>query len=86
MLDDYAATSNVAAYTARVQEVVGLFIEHGIEVEAARGMLSTPRWAMEQALVTLDKNYGGVEPYLLGPGGMSPRTLHEIRRTLIEEG
>ncbi|MCW2893529.1 MAG: hypothetical protein JWO75_3018 [Actinomycetia bacterium] len=45
--------------------------------------MSTPRWAMAQALRELDQAHGGIRQYLLGPGGMSPQTLSALRANLV---
>ena len=42
--------------------------------------MSTPRWAMDQALRELDQAHGGIRRYLLGPGGMSPQTVGAVAR------
>ena len=44
--------------------------------------MSTPRWAMEQALRELDEAYGGIGRYLPGPGGMTPQALDALRASL----
>jgi protein-tyrosine phosphatase len=80
VLDDYELTSE--CYAARVPEVVEAFAALGIPRPAGEGLLSTPRWAMAQALQELDRAYDGIEPYLLGPGGMPPATLHALRASL----
>ena len=51
--------------------------------EAAVGILSTPRWAMENALDRLDSAYGGIETYLCGLGGMDQRTIESLRSRLL---
>ena len=45
--------------------------------------MSTPRWAMAQALRELDQEHGGIQHYLLGPGGMTPQTLNALRANLV---
>lgn len=81
VLDDYELTSGYQASRVPrvIEEVTGL----GIGRPAAEGLMSTPRWAMEQALREVDTTYGGVEEYLLGPAGLSPRTLTALRASLV---
>jgi hypothetical protein len=47
-------------------------------------MLSTPRWAMEEALTWVDDSRGGVVAYLLGPAGLSTQTLGRLERLLVD--
>jgi Tyrosine phosphatase family len=44
--------------------------------------MSTPRWAMEQALRELDQAYGGIKRYLLGAAGLTPQALDALRASL----
>jgi protein-tyrosine phosphatase len=80
VLDDYELTSQ--CHAARVPEVVEEFAVLGIARPAGEGLMSTPRWAMAQALQELDRAYDGIERYLLGPGGMPPAALHALRASL----
>ena len=49
----------------------------------AEALMSTPRWAMAQALWELDQAHGGIRQYLLGPGGMAPETLSALRANFV---
>ena len=80
VLDDYELTSHCQA--ARVPEVVEILARLGIGRPAARALISTPRWTMDQALRELDEKHGGIREYLLGPGGMTPQALHALRAHL----
>jgi protein-tyrosine phosphatase len=80
VLDDYELTSD--CHASRVPEVVEVLAKLGIARPAGEGLMSTPRWAMEQALRELDQAYGGIGRYLLGPGGMTPQTLDALRASL----
>ena len=51
--------------------------------EAAAGVLAAPRWAMQHALDDLDRAYGGVEQYLIGPAGVEPAALAALRDRLV---
>jgi protein-tyrosine phosphatase len=82
VLDDYELTAHVvpAEYLATVADS---FCASGMEMEAALGLLSAPRWAMAEALDELDGTYGGVESYLLGPAGMDAKQLEALREQLV---
>jgi protein-tyrosine phosphatase len=82
VLDDYELT---ARYRLRTQQQSSYqrLVESGVSPEAAAGVLTTPRWAMQQALDLLDRQYGGVEPYLTGPASMRPGDLLALRRQLL---
>jgi protein-tyrosine phosphatase len=83
VLEDYEAT---ARYRVGVEDpdVVRRLVEMGMSPEAAAGVLSTPRWAMEQALADLDVRFGGVQEYLVGPAGMASHQVEALRANLIE--
>jgi protein-tyrosine phosphatase len=83
VVDDYELT---ARYRLRAQQESSYqrLIESGISPEAAAGVLTTPRWAMAQALDILDDRYGGIEPYLTGPAGMRVDDLQGLRRQLLD--
>jgi protein-tyrosine phosphatase len=85
VLDDYELT---ARYRRREHQDTSFqrLVEAGMTPEAAAGVLSAPRWAMEQALADLDRRHGGVEPYLTGPAGLSPADLHTLRDRLVVRG
>lgn len=80
VLDDYELTSR--CHASRVPEVVEALAGLGIARPAGEALMSTPRWAMAQALRELDQTHGGIERYLLGPAGMSPQTLTALRANL----
>jgi protein-tyrosine phosphatase len=80
VLDDYELTSR--CHASRVPEVVEALAQLGIARPAGEAIMSTPRWAMAQALRELDQVHGGIERYLLGPAGLSPRTLTALRANL----
>lgn len=82
VLDDYELTT-VYSSPERIAEVVALFGESGICAAAAQGMLSTPRWAMEGALESLDRDYGGIERFLVEKAEMSGDALEALRERLI---
>lgn len=82
VLDDYQFTNDCRG-VAHVPEVVELFVESGVALEAAEGILSAPRWVMAQALDSLDETHGGIDSYLLGPGGMNFARLSALRVALV---
>lgn len=82
VLDDYELTNRYRGVD-HVPQVVDLFADAGIARAAAEGMLSAPRWAMEEALLALDERYGGIESYLAGPGRMEAESLTALRRRLV---
>lgn len=83
VLDDYELTA-LRRGPEHVPPVVDLFVSHGIGLDAAEGMLSSPRWAIAAALDLLDTTYGGVDAYLREHGGMSGSTLGALRTHLLE--
>lgn len=83
VLDDYELTSE--CQRPRLPEVVDLFVASGMARDAAEGVLSTPRWAMAQALAELDEDYGGIESYLRDPCGIAAETIIALREALVSE-
>jgi protein-tyrosine phosphatase len=81
VLDDYELTSR--CHASRVREVVETLARLGIGRPAGEAIMSTPRWAMAQALRELDQEHGGIRRYLLGPVGLKPPTLSALRTNLI---
>jgi protein-tyrosine phosphatase len=82
VLDDYELTGSCAS-PERLAAVTDLFVQEGIPRPVADGLLSAPRWAMAEALALLDDDYGGIEPYLRGPAGMSAESLGSLRARLV---
>jgi protein-tyrosine phosphatase len=82
VLDDYELT---ARYRRREHQDMTFerLVEAGMTPEAAAGVLSAPRWAMEQALDDLDRRFGGVEAYLTGPAAMDAADLQILRERLV---
>jgi protein-tyrosine phosphatase len=85
VLDDYELT---ARYRRREHQDMSFqrLVDAGMTPEAAAGVLSAPRWAMEHALADIDRRYDGVEAYLTGPAGVSPRDLQTLRERLVDRG
>jgi protein-tyrosine phosphatase len=82
ILDDYELTARYRLRTHQESSYHRL-VESGMSPEAAAAVLTTPRWAMQQALEDLDRRYGGVAEYLQGPAGMDPNNLRALRRRLV---
>jgi len=83
ILDDYELTARYRRRTDQ-EPTFQRLIEYGMPPEAAAGVLTTPRWAMQKALDGLDGEYGGVDSYLLGRAGMEATALETLRLRLIE--
>ena len=82
VLDDYELTGRFQA-AEHVPDVVDIIVGLGVTRPAAEGMLSSPRWAMADALQLLDSDYGGIETYLRGPAGMTDATLADLRSRFV---
>lgn len=82
ILDDYELTARYRLRTHQERTYERL-LESGISPEAAAGVLTTPRWAMEQALDELDRRHGGIVDYLTGPARMQPDDLETLRLRLV---
>jgi protein-tyrosine phosphatase len=82
VLDDYELT---ARYRLRSEQEssFGRLVEAGLSPEAAAGVLTTPRWAMQHALDELDARYGGVETFLTGPAEVRAVDLERLRTRLL---
>jgi protein-tyrosine phosphatase len=84
VLDDYELTSRYHG-VEHIPEVVDMFVANGIARPAAEGMLSAPRWAMEEALRVLDEEFGGSERYLRTSGAMDDETLSRLHAHLVSD-
>jgi protein-tyrosine phosphatase len=82
VLDDYQLTSTYRRLEHQTESYQNL-LTMGMAPEAAAAVLGAPRWAMAEALEILDRDYGGVESYLIGPAGMPPSTLERLRELLV---
>jgi protein-tyrosine phosphatase len=82
VLDDYELTARYRLRTEQDSSYERL-VEAGLSPEAAAGVLTTPRWAMQHALEDLDRRYGGVNQYLQGPAGMHADNLRKLRLRLL---
>jgi protein-tyrosine phosphatase len=83
ILDDYELTSRYRT-PDRVDALIDrLRNERGVSPEVAAGILRTPRWAMKSALAETAERYGGINGYLVGPGGMDPSVPEVLRAQLL---
>lgn len=84
VLDDFVLQSSDPEWIRR-REIIHLkFMSMGIDADAARGLISTPRWTMEQALEWLDSEYGGVTEYLRVACLVEQSTFIALGRNLID--
>jgi protein-tyrosine phosphatase len=84
VLDDYELTSRYLG-VEHVPDVVDMFVANGIARPAAEGMLSAPRWAMEDALRVLDREFGGIECYLRTSGSLDDEILRRLHTRLVSD-
>ena len=84
VLDDYELTRRYRTFENQ-QDSYANMIKLGMSPEAAAGVLSTPRWAMQEALDAIDDTYGGIERYLLSYTSLSNGALDALRAALVED-
>jgi protein-tyrosine phosphatase len=84
VLDDYELTRRYRTLDHQQDSLANL-LEAGLSPEAAAGVLTAPRWAMQEAVDAIDGDYDGIDAYLTGPAGMSDASLRELRRVLVQE-
>jgi protein-tyrosine phosphatase len=82
ILDDYELTRRYRTLEHQQDSLANL-LAAGMSPEAAAGVLTAPRWAMEGALDTIESTYGGIDSYLTGPAGMAAATVEQLRRALV---
>ncbi len=82
VLDDYELTV-LHQGPQHFPTVIESFVSQGIAREAATAILSTPRWAMAEALELVDDELGGIETYLTKTCGLASEDLHRLRVRLI---
>jgi protein-tyrosine phosphatase len=84
VLDDYELTARFMD-PARVAEIAKkLEEERRLHPELPVGVVQTSRWAMAEALETVDRRYGGVENYLREMAGVSADTIEVLRVRLLD--
>lgn len=82
VLDDYELTNSYRR-EAGERDTFERLVASGVSPEAAAGLLSAPRWAMEETLAELDDEFGGIEQYLRRQGGLGDDVLATLRSTLL---
>ncbi|HYJ67448.1 MAG TPA: tyrosine-protein phosphatase [Nocardioidaceae bacterium] len=82
VLDDYELTGRYLTADA-IPTVVDNFVATGLPRGAAEGILSSPRWAMTQALELIDTDHGGIEAYLRDSGGMTEQAMDDLRTRFV---
>ena len=82
MLDDYERT-NEYRHEAAERDTFERLVAEGMAPEAAAGLLAAPRWAMEETLAELDRDFGGVERWLRDRARLDNTVLHTLRDQLL---
>jgi protein-tyrosine phosphatase len=83
VLDDYELTARYRLGSHQDSSYQRL-VDLGLSPEAAAGVLTTPRWAMQYALEELDRRYGGSDHYLTSVAGMGSDDLAVLRQRLLD--
>ena len=84
VVDDYLLTERFRSQGEVVAALQRLELA-GVPPEAAAGVVASSGWVMDTVLSELRERHGGVEGYLLGPAGMTPASLGELRRLLVTD-
>jgi protein-tyrosine phosphatase len=79
VLDDYEATARYRVAADQADSLANL-LAAGLAPEAAAGVLATPRWAMAEAVDTVDDMFGGIDRYLTRMCDLSAGDLERLRR------
>ena len=83
ILDDYVLTREYRRIEHQ-QDSLANMLAQGLPLEAAAGVLGTPRWAMAAALAAIAEQYGGIDTFLTQHAGMSLEEVAALRETLVE--
>lgn len=83
VLDDYVLTSEYRRIEHQ-QDSLANMLALGLPLEAAAGVLGTPRWAMAAAVAAVAEQYGGIDAYLTHHAGLSPDALVALREALVD--
>jgi protein-tyrosine phosphatase len=83
VLDDYELTARFMDSPRVAQIAKRLEEERRLHPELPVGVVQTSRWAMAEALATVDRRYGGVEKYLGEVAGVCADALEELRVRLL---
>jgi len=82
VLDDYELTAHYRKFEHQ-QDSFANMLNRGLSPEVAAGVLSTPRWAMSDAIDALEDDHGGIEQYLTSEVGLSTAQLDALRDALV---
>jgi protein-tyrosine phosphatase len=82
ILDDYELTRRYRTPDHQQDSLANL-LALGMSPEAAAGVMTAPRWAMQDALDAIDSDFGGIDAYLTGPARMTPSSLRELRASFV---
>lgn len=82
VLLDYERTNDYRAEAAE-RDTFERLVAQGMAPEAAAGLLSAPRWAMEETLVELDADFGGVERWLREQAQLEDAVLNSLREQML---
>lgn len=83
VIDDYLLTNRYRS-GRRVEVLRPQLAEQGIDIDHFAPLFEAPRAAMADTLTGLRDRYGSVADYLTGPAGLTPATLADLRRHLLE--
>jgi protein-tyrosine phosphatase len=78
LTEQYRSREDVTTALARLEAA-------GVPPEAALGVASTPGWVIDHVLTEVGERHDGIDGYLLGPAGMTRRSLDELRRLLLTD-
>jgi protein-tyrosine phosphatase len=85
VLDDYVVTSEYRRFEHQ-QDSLANMLAQGLPLEAAVGVLGTPRWAMAAVVTAIAEQYGGIDAYLTHRAGLSPDAVTALREALVDQG
>ena len=84
VLDDYELTARFMD-SARVAEIAKrLEEERRLRPDVPVGVVQTSRWAMSEALETVDRRYGGIDNYLRNIARVPAGTLEALRDRILD--
>ena len=83
VLDDYVLTSEYRRIEHQ-QDSLANMLAQGLPLEAAAGVLGTPRWAMAAAVAAVTEQYDGIDTYLTSVAGLSRDELIALREALVD--
>ncbi len=85
VLDDYEATRRYRRVEHQQDSLTNM-LAAGVSLEAAAGVLGTPRWAMADAIDAIETNYPDIDTYLTERTGVAPHELVALRGQLTAHG